>query len=454
MTKPQVCNGVQQAFARIRLDADYSIDQRTHSNTLISKSKTRSISVMTYSHDGFGLGHTRRNYVIASCGVKTLANAQFLMMTGCSFPPFHSRPYGMDFIKLPSIIKVATGAWRARTLPTHFEQFRNLRATLIQDAARIFRPDILLVDYAPTGVWGELVPTLEMLKKRADAPKIILGLRDIMDAPRLTRDIWQSEGAYDVLRNYYDKIFIYGAEDVFNTAYHYGLNNGLADKVCYCGYLSSKPRLNAQGTMRNKLGVTHEKLILITGGGGYDAFPLMDLSLRALGKVFEKVSAEAILITGPLMALDKRKELEARAEGMPARIMKSYDVTDCMESADLVITMAGYNTLMDSIYSRKNTIVIPRNGPSIEQRMRAEIFGRLNLVTALKPAEQVTPQEVADVITNKLNDPTIPTFNLRLDGLTRVISEIESLACKNNRKLTLSFEPCPSQLPVSMKMSG
>ena len=44
------------------------------------------------------------------------------------------------------------------------EQMKDLRVLMIRTAAEAFRPQLLLVDYAPTGVWGELLPTLEALK--------------------------------------------------------------------------------------------------------------------------------------------------------------------------------------------------------------------------------------------------------------------------------------------------
>src|SRR5207253_9484824 len=58
----------------------------------------------------------------------------------------------------------------------------------ILKAAELFKPDVFLVDYTPTGVWGELLPTLQMLKGQKDPPKVILGLRDILDAPEVTRE--------------------------------------------------------------------------------------------------------------------------------------------------------------------------------------------------------------------------------------------------------------------------
>ena len=52
---------------------------------------------------------------------------------------------------------------------------RNLRARMIQTAALEFRPHAVLVDYVPTGLWGELLPTFEMLRALPDPPRLVLG---------------------------------------------------------------------------------------------------------------------------------------------------------------------------------------------------------------------------------------------------------------------------------------
>src|SRR5437762_12298828 len=70
-------------------------------------------------------------------------------------------------------------------------------------------------------------------------------------------------------------------------------------------------------------------------------------------------------------------ELVAEASGLPIRIVPYVDDSaSCIAAADLVVCMAGYNTLAEVLYLKKKALVIPRSGPSAEQRMRAELFAR------------------------------------------------------------------------------
>src|SRR5439155_8520258 len=275
----------------------------------VRPSTDRPLSLLMYSHDGFGLGHLRRNTVIATRFVREMSGSTVLMLVGCPWGAFFELPPGVDYIKLPSIIKVDTGVWRPRTLRLGLETTQAIRAATILKAAELLRPDVFLVDYTPTGVWGELLPTLQMLKRRQDRPKVILGLRDILDAPEVTRQLWRKDRAYDAISQYYDSVFIYGCRDVFDTAAQYGLDGVIAEKVTFCGYLCADEEDPAKAPMREELRQAKDKLVVVTAGGGYDAYPMMRACLDAFRLVGKDLPFEAIVITGPLMEQEQRESL-------------------------------------------------------------------------------------------------------------------------------------------------
>src|SRR5215472_17849238 len=148
------------------------------------------VTVMTYSHDGYGLGHMRRNSTLAASIVRQMPHASVLMLVGCPVGAFFDLPPGVDFIKVPSIIKVAAGLYEPLGIHVGVEKTKMLRASTIATAAEVLQPDILLVDHVPTGVWGELLPTLHMLKASENHPRIVLGMRDIIDSPDVVRELW------------------------------------------------------------------------------------------------------------------------------------------------------------------------------------------------------------------------------------------------------------------------
>ncbi len=355
---------------------------------------------------------------------------QSLLVTSATALPFSYLPYGLDFIKLPSILKVHTGVWKPRTLNLKEEAFRNLRVSLLKAAVKEFQPDVILVDYTPKGVWNELEPIFARLKQQQRSPMLILGLRDILDIPAEVRKVWEREGNYDFINKYYDKVLIYGIPEVFDTARAYGLNG----KATYCGYICSEPSFESRESFRKKFGVGKEKLIVIAAGGGYDAFPTMNLVVAALKEVFQKTCGKAIFITGPLMNPENLERLEYQAKKLPIEILHHADTTSCLNSADLVITMAGYNTLMDSLLLGKDVIVIPRKGPSAEQRMRAEIFAERGWITTLKPSEELSVEELSKTVLQRLHKPHRPSFTGQGNGAANIIHEIKMLLERRDSK--------------------
>src|SRR5215472_937380 len=118
------------------------------------------LSLMTYSHDGYGLGHLRRNTNIGVQVAQQAPGSSVLMLTGCPpGNPFHL-PKGVDFIKVPSLIKVDTGVYASNSLRISRQKAKAIRGSVILSAVREFKPNLLLVDHVPAGTYGELLPTL------------------------------------------------------------------------------------------------------------------------------------------------------------------------------------------------------------------------------------------------------------------------------------------------------
>ncbi|MCB1742246.1 MAG: response regulator [Gammaproteobacteria bacterium] len=356
-------------------------------------------TVVMYSHDGFGLGHLRRHINIASRLVNELHDVNVLLLVGCPVGEMFDLPPGVDFVKLPSIVKAATNTWVPSRLRLTPESAGELRARLIQRTVELTEPRVLLVDHLPAGAWNELLPTLRMLRGMADGPKVVLGLRDILDSPAVVRRTWQEQGLYEVVRSYYDAVLVYGREEVFDTARAYGFDRLMPVSVRYCGYV------------RGELGATSaaqpatredQPAIVVTAGGGRDAFEMMTLTLDALRCLGPERCPATLMVTGPLMASAERKALLQRVAGLPVELIASTpDLLARMDAAELVVTMAGYNTIMECVALGKRILTIPRRGPSQEQRTRARVLHQLELVRSVDP-DDTNPTSLAEAILEAL----------------------------------------------------
>jgi predicted glycosyltransferase len=372
-------------------------------------------SLMTYTHDGYGLGHLRRTSNLAARFVQETPDSSVLMLTGCpSGTPFQL-PKGVDFIKLPSLIKVGTGAYVPLNLRLGRQAAKAMRSATIRTAAVEFKPHFFLVDHVPAGVYGELLSTLQMLRELDEPPTVVLGLRDIIDDPKVVTELWRKESTYQTIRDYYDEVLIYGCREVFDGALHYGISEEFPGRVTYCGYICSEEPLKSKEQVRGDLRIDKEKLVVVTAGGGHDAYPLMQSCLEAFHFIGEDIGFEAVLITGPLMEPEQRENLRAQARSLGARVFTCVeDSRSFINAADLVITMAGYNSLCEIVSLRKRALVVPRLGPRAEQSMRARLFQERGLIDVLDPRE-LSSRNLARRIIEDLERTDFPSLNATID---------------------------------------
>jgi predicted glycosyltransferase len=390
------------------------------------------VCVMAYSHDGFGLGHLRRNTNIAARLVQDVPDSNALLVVGCPRGAFFESPPGVDFIKVPSIVKVDTGVHQPLNLRIDLGKIKALRASTILKVAEIYQPHLFLVDHVPTGVWAELLPTLQMLRERENPPQIVFGMRDIIDTPEVVREQWNRQDIYKAIRTYYDEVLIYGCRSVFDAASEYGLDVELPGRVSYSGYVCSGEPYKTRDQMREQLRLGREKLIVVTAGGGRDAYSMLRTCVDAFRLLVKDVLFEAIIIAGPLMPPEEKECLEREARGLNVRVLSQvFENLNYVNAADLVVTMAGYNSLVEILQLRKKALVIPRLGPSAEQVMRARLFEQRGLIDVIYPRE-LSPKRLAErmLIDFERRDYPVHDQTIELDGAAKVATHLTQLLGK------------------------
>jgi len=118
------------------------------------------------------------------------------------------------------------------------------------------------------------------------------------------------------------------------------------------------------------------------------------------------------------MPADLIADLSRRAEQLPIHMMESVnDSLGHISAADLVISMAGYNTTVEILRMKTPAILIPRAGPSAEQRTRARLFAEKQWVDMIDP-DELTPDNLAQRISYHLGHliESNPTKLPNLDG--------------------------------------
>lgn len=387
--------------------------------------RTSTVKVLIYSQDGFGLGHLRRNLNICAEIKKRRAEVSCLIIADSPVAPFFKLPPNCDFIKIPTIVKVDTGIWRPDRLSMGYRELLAIRSDMIQNAAIGFQPDVFLVDHMPHGALGELAEPLRVLKAKSPHTKIVLGIRDILGAPDVIQRQWEKEGAFDAIAEFYDAVLIYGCADVFDAVVEYNFPELLLNRVQYCGYVC---RYNSDSKpippSNNGHGHNGKKYILVTGGGGADASFFMDRFIEAARLL--PFRFRALITTGPFMHKEQRDLLRQKTQGLPILVSQAgEDSIRYLRSADLVISMAGYNTVSEILRYRKNAIVVPRAGPSAEQSMRTRIMSERGLFSTIHPTN-LSAENLSELITLKFDNrhPIQEAMVPNLNGASKVASVI------------------------------
>ncbi|HEX6149263.1 glycosyltransferase family protein [Nocardioides sp.] len=382
--------------------------------------------LMIYSQDGLGLGHLRRTTLLASAFLAARPGASVLTVSDSPMGQFFSTSPGHDYLKLPSIRKVGPGDWRPVALGMPFADVRELRRKLIRVAAEEFRPDVLLVDHMPHGAMGELVPTLKALPSKV---RTVLGLRDIVDAPATVRRRWQVEGAFDALQRYYHDVLVYGCRGVFDVATQYAWPAELGSRVRYCGYVCSPHPSGSPDALRRRYlrGAPESDLVVAMAGGGADGFTLFETLIRAVPALVAERPCRLVVVTGPFLPEAEQKQLRRLARGLPVRLVSTVDNSlNHIRCADLVVSMAGYNTTAEVLRFARRALLVPRKGPSAEQRMRASRFADRGWVRWLPP-ESLSPEMLAVSMVDALasSKPEV-TETPDLDGRDRAVRHLLS----------------------------
>lgn len=368
----------------------------------------RGPSVMMYSHDTIGLGHMRRNTAIAKELVERVPGASILMLVGCPAGMVFEPHPGIDYIKLPSLTKLGRGRWQAGSLRIDAATTRALRSGILERAIETFAPDVLLVDHEPAGVWDELVPPIRALKAKGRT-RVVLGLRDILDDPERVAQAWHAAGTTSVVAELYDDILIYGSDRFYPSSSAYGLESLRPGRVRYCGAVTAaRPveRLRWEGPPRR---------VLVSGGGGRDAFALLDTVLAGYETVAPHHRPELTLVAGPLMDAELSDVLKHRATKVGAIFRDTTpDLPEMLARSDLFITMGGYNSIAETLVTGCPAVVVPRVGPSGEQRIRAERLQALGMATVVW-RDDLTPARMALLMTTRPGRPP-PMPGLAFDG--------------------------------------
>jgi predicted glycosyltransferase len=371
-------------------------------------SSTNKRSILLYSHDTYGLGHFRRNTAIAHAVRRKDPTARLVMLTGSALAGDWLMPEAAELVRMPSVIKVGAEDYQPAT-PRSMSGLRAERAGIIFSTLLSVRPDVFLVDHSPLGMKGELKRSLELARDQLPDTRVVLGLRDILDEPDTVRRTWIEQGVYSALDSLYDEVLVYGCRELFDVTEQYAFPESVRRRTTFTGYVakdhSQEPP--ASGAMPwTSVRSIRERRILVMGGGGGDAADVFHAFIDAWPLIAKTGRKKGLLVTGPLMRDYDRAELKRLATRTGLELIRSStNMLSLIAAADVVVSMGGYNSVVESLSARRPLVIFPRIAPRQEQLIRARMLERLGLASVVPPGPGAAGQ-LSRAVLRALNAPS------------------------------------------------
>jgi predicted glycosyltransferase len=155
----------------------------------------------------------------------------------------------------------------------------------------------------------------------------------------------------------------------------------------------------------------------------------------------------SIVVLGPFMKGGLRKAFRDAARKTPGLTVIDFTprLREYLAGADAVLTMGGYNTLVEAVALGKRVVVVPRVAPRREQLIRAQRFGERGLVRWIDPRHS-GGGAILRAVDGALASTPPAAAALDLGGVDRTVAAIRELLA-DERAGALNPPGLPSSPP-------
>ncbi len=366
-----------------------------------------------FSHDGFGVGHLRRNALIAHEILAQDPGAEVILVTGVRRLPAWTIDPRICVVPVPPLVKGPDGVYGNDSFS--FEETVAQRREVFAAVLARVQPHVVVVDRHPFGIGGELRAALVAAHERGAT--LVLGLRDVLDDPATVRIEMAGRG-WDDVPEIFDEVLVYGAADFCDHQLEYGLP---FDRPTYCGWVVETAPV-ARRIPRS---------LTVAAGGGGDGGGVFRLGVEVLAA---RPGWRGVLAAGPYA---DGEDLAAVVATSPAagRIRVLDDAAGCsplFAGSSAVIQMAGYNSTFEALTAGLRPILVPRWQPRREQLIRAELLAARGLADVVGEGDR--PETVARLLDGDRRQSlaSVRRAGIELDGAVAAASRLQ-LHCRASR---------------------
>ena len=309
----------------------------------------------------------------------------------------------------------------------NLEDVKAERRDILWNVFESERPDLFLVELYPFGRKAfrfELDPILEGLAGGGLSKcHVVCSLRDIL-VEKKDREGYEQR-VLEILNNRFQALLIHADPELVKLEDTFSRVADINIPVVYTGFVTPRPAPGAREQIRKRLNLTQEtKLIVASAGGGRVGFELLFGTIQAFKCLVEIPERRLIVFTGPFMEQAQFNQLQELAGGDSTVERFTDDFPSYLAAADLSISMAGYNTIMNLLAARAPALVRPF-GQNREQRLRAATLERMGALGILEDTD-LEPRRLAERLSSALAGGRPERLNINLDGAVVTASWLEN----------------------------
>ena len=390
------------------------------------------MKIAVYCQHVLGIGHLFR--AIEIC--KALAGHDVILITGGprieKTLPEHIREFRLPALQMDHEFKGLHGTDPHVTL----ERLKERRQALLLSFFKEETPDIFIVELYPFGRKAfryELDPVLEAIRT-GSLPDcgVICSVRDIL-VEKEDQEKHELRAA-TTLNKYFNAVLVHADPNLVELGETFFHLDDIAIPVIYTGYIAPKPEADARHSLRDRLGVSRDDILIIaSAGGGSVGKPLLESVIRAFEMLEMKNTKQLIVFTGPF--LDESSYLELQQLGGDGISIETFtpDFMSYLTAADLSVSMGGYNTSMNILAANVPALIWPFT-ENQEQRMRAESLARKAAVRVLED-QDLAPQSLAGIMEHMISQRRPDAAGIDLDGAENTARWIETWVGRSNESM-------------------
>jgi predicted glycosyltransferase len=381
------------------------------------------IKMLLYCHNVTGLGHIVRSARIAGAAAAR-PGCECCVITGCRFLDRIRIDARVRVVALPPV-QLTDGI---RFAPVNDDgggdgdgDIMEQRGRQIEEFAREWSPDVMLVDHNATGLGGELIPALLAARREGWPTRFVWGLRDIQVAPTVAARATgrprnpRIRAALECYRGaiaYSDA----GWVDTFASYRDYGL----PPRREYVGVVAARPLPATETDVPVVVGLT---------GGGAGGERLFRMLLEACLPLLKAKRVRLRFLAGPFAPAEALKE----AAGVcgEVEVWPTGSVEEAIQDAALVVSRAGYNTAYTLAQTSLPLVLVPYPDPGAEQSYRAGLLARLPNISVVEEQSHGAAALLAERIVRGLSAPRVAReLPFRVDGAERAAEWLTRLAAE------------------------